>query len=304
MHTRPKNQSLGAVAAALVFALALLAQPAAAGGAGTTGESGAGTGTADATAGTAAGTAGGPGVTGRTPTAAGAGRTGTAQPGPGDGHVYAVRPRDNGVVEYAVYTPAQGVTPAQLYQRLKEQGVHGLRDPQTPLAAYACTYGTARALDNGYCPPARWRWNGFADPQVYFRDFTPDAWPVRESVADWNRAYGVDSYWTLGSCPTGGRHCVGVHAANYGANGWNGLTVYSLDSGRYFIDGSVVINFNTYYAATAADRRNSTCHEIGHALGVGHNLSTASCVYSPDIWSNPQYPHSSDYNLLRYVIYP
>ena len=233
-------------------------------------------------------------------------RSGSGPSAATDGHVWSVRPQADGSVAYTAYRPAPGVSAARLYRLLAAQGVPGLLDPATaatPLTV-ACAYGTAYAFNGGMCPPARWRWNGYSDPQVYFRDHTPAAWPVRASVTEWNRAVGVDSYWTTGPCPTSGRHCVHVWSGNYGTTGWTGNTSYRLDSSRFFIDGSVWVELNDYYAASTVDRRNTACHELGHALGVGHNLADASCMYATDVPSNPQYPHSSDYNLLRYVLYP
>lgn len=228
----------------------------------------------------------------------------------GSGQVWSVLPQPDGSVEYSVYRAAEGFSAAELFAELRAEGVPGLRSPaqrdqtgpdQDP---FTCYHGTAYAFDSGRCPPARWTNGGHSDPQVYFRDHTPSAWPVRAAVAAWNRAVGIDSYWTTGGCPAGGRHCVDVWSGNYGANGWTGNTTYRLNASRNLLDGSVRVRLNDYYAASAADRRNSTCHELGHALGVAHNLSTGSCVYYRDIAANPQLPHSSDYNLLRYVVYP
>lgn len=231
-------------------------------------------------------------------------RSAAAEP---DGHVLARRTKPGGVTSVAIYDPAPGVTADQLYAILRAQGVPGLVDPSAPqtLDSYQCYYGTAFALEGGKCPPIRWRWNGFSDPQVYFRDHTPTQWPVSASVSKWHEAVGIDSYWISGgsSCPGGGRHCVNVYSGNYGA-GWRGRAVYSYDSSRYFIDGSVRVELNNYYSSSA-DNRGNTCHQLGHALGVDHNASTSSCMYGSSIsGTDPQYPNSSDYNLLRYVIYP
>ncbi|WP_344171448.1 hypothetical protein [Pilimelia columellifera] len=223
-----------------------------------------------------------------------------------DVEVVAVRPLPGGRLERTSYRAAPGVTARQLRERLTRDGVRGIADPSALTATedpYSCFLGTAYALDNGRCPPIRWTWAGYYDPQVYFRDRTGPAWPVRETVRDWNQAVGIDSYWTTGACPDD-RHCVNVHSADYGGTGWSGATSFTITYGRNFVDGTVVVRLNDRYATGAADRRSSTCHELGHALGVGHNLSQASCMFAKDTNANPTRPHPSDFNLLRRVIYP
>lgn len=223
------------------------------------------------------------------------------------GHVVAVQTRPTGITSVTIYDTAPGVSTDELYAMLRGQGVPGLVDPSGPqtLDSYQCYYGTAYALESGRCPAVKWRWNGFDDPQVYFRDHTPSQWPVSASVSKWHEAVGIDSYWISGgtACPSGGRHCVHVYSGNYGY-GWRGRTLYSYDSYRYFIDGSVKVELNDYYS-NSYDNRGNTCHQLGHALGVDHNTSTTSCMYSTSIsGTDPMYPNSSDYGLLRYVIYP
>jgi predicted Zn-dependent protease len=65
-----------------------------------------------------------------------------------------------------------------------------------------------------------------------------------------------------------------------------------------------VVHLNDKYSSSA-DNRGTTCHELGHALGLGHNSSTGSCLYASAVsGTDPQYPNSNDYNTLRYKIYP
>ncbi|GGJ83915.1 hypothetical protein GCM10010123_12000 [Pilimelia anulata] len=215
--------------------------------------------------------------------------------------VWAVAPAGEDVIEVSVYTPGDGVTPDELYRELSGQGVRGLRPPGA--GSPNCRIRTAYALDDGKCPPIRWTWSGYADPQVYFRDRTPANWPVREAVNGWNRSPGVDSFWTGGACPRARKHCVEVRSGDFG-KGWAGNTTFKMTMGRNFIDGTVLVRLNDRYANGAADRRSTACHELGHALGVGHNTSTASCMYAVDTASDPTQPHASDIDLLRRVIYP
>ncbi|GGK19447.1 hypothetical protein GCM10010124_10050 [Pilimelia terevasa] len=229
--------------------------------------------------------------------AAGAGAAGL-----GDREVWSARQVNDDVVEVGVYTPGDGVTPQELYRELDRQGVRGLRRPAAARAGQ-CRLGTAYALEDGRCPPIRWAWAGYPDPQVHFRDRTPRAWPVKEAVRAWNRAPGVDSHWTDRGCPRERRHCVEVRSGDFGS-GWAGNTTYRMTMGRNFVDGSVLVRLNDRYATSTADRRSTACHELGHALGVGHNTSTASCMYPVDNALDRTQPHRGDVDLLRRVIYP
>lgn len=218
-----------------------------------------------------------------------------------DGDVYAVVPGSDGTMSITVYRPAPGVTASALRAALTAQGVAGVQDASTvTAAALPCSYGSARTLT---CPPDRWARNGYNHPQVYFLDHTSAAWPITEVVPEWNLAIGVDSWyrWYTNGCPGNGTHCVNVYDANYGNTGWTGLTHFNANSSQYFIDGSVYSQLNDYYGGTAAQHRNTACHETGHTLGLGHNTSTTSCMYYAR--TSEQYPNSNDFSMLH-SIYP
>jgi hypothetical protein len=83
-----------------------------------------------------------------------------------------------------------------------------------------------------------------------------------------------------------------------------GVTADALYAARYFVDGTVGIRLNHNYSSSD-DNRGTVCQNIGHALGVGHNSSTSSCMYPYAISGpDPRYPNSADYGLIRYVLYP
>jgi hypothetical protein len=242
-------------------------------------------------------------VTAATPTSA-------AQAPPGQtGSVWAQQVNPDGTTTVSLYRAPVGVSATQLYASLRETGVTGLVDPSgpQPLAAGACSYGTASALQNGACPPVRWRKNGFGDPQVYFRDHTSAAWPVTASVSEWHKAVGADSYYIYrtSACPAAstGRHCVNVLSGNYGFTGPSRITM-TYDSSRYLVDGSVEIRLNHHYS-NPNENRTVVCLNLGTALGVGQNSASNSCMYPYTVSGpEPRLPNSSDYNLIRYVLYP
>ncbi|WP_155374426.1 zinc metalloprotease [Catellatospora vulcania] len=229
-----------------------------------------------------------------------------------DGAEVTIRePRAGGGEKITIYTAAEPTGGRNLLNRLQAQGlapksgVSVLVEPDT-CAPEGAGYDQAHFLGtNPGCIYYSWRENSFADPQVYFRDHTPAEWPVRASVAEWNKARGVDSYWTTGACPTGGRHCVNVYAGNYGPN-WEGgavaKTYMEVDYQVYFVDGTVQIKFNNYYFTAGQSRRNAACHETGHALGVGHNDRKWSCMYPTQAGSS-QIPNIYDIALLENYLY-
>jgi hypothetical protein len=218
-----------------------------------------------------------------------------------DSDVYALTAAPDGTTSLTIYRPAPGVTSADLSATLAAQGVNGIVTPSAAAAAaLPCSLGTARTL---VCPPVKWARNGFAHPQVYFLDHTSSAWPLTAVVPNWNLAHGVDSWyrWFTAGCPGGGRHCVNVYDANYGGTGWTGLSHFSWNSSNNFIDGSVYTQLNDFYGGTAAEHRNTTCHELGHDLGLAHNVSTSSCLYF--VRTSQQTPNADDFNMLA-AIYP
>lgn len=201
------------------------------------------------------------------------------------------------------YDAAPGVSDAQLLQELQAAGAVGTTGSSvSPLvSSTACSWGTARTIQ---CPPAHWANNGHAHPQVYFVDHTGSAWPVDQATYTWNQAQGIDSLYTWGSCPGyGGTHCVNVNDANYGATGWVGLTTYQLGSNNNFVDGKVFVRLNDYpYGVNAAGHRQAACHEQGHALGMGHNTSTSSCLYFQITnATGSQRPNNDDFSLIAGV---
>jgi hypothetical protein len=232
-----------------------------------------------------------------------------APPDPGGGQVWSEIRNADGSTSVTVYRAAQGVTAAALHASLRASGVPGLVDPaakaaQEASALVACSYGRVDTLT---CSPVRWHKRGFGDPQVYFRDSTSSGWPVSAAVAEWHRAVGADSYYQwLGSCPAAstGRHCVTV-ANEYGSStSYIGRIQWTADANRYFVDGTVKVFFNTR-SGPAEDYRSAVCNHLGHALGVGHNDASNSCMYRYAVSGpDPRYPNSDDFNLIRYVLYP
>ncbi len=208
-----------------------------------------------------------------------------------------------------IYTPAPGFTSATAYENLKKStGVTKAptKAPKPNIAAY-CTYGTARTLSapDGECP-VRWTVSpGHVNPQVNFLDHSSSAWPEGAAVNDWNQSNNVNAGY-VSSCPHDGSHCVQVFDTTVMADGTEGSTTYEWDGADNLIDGSVSIAYNDKYADhDYGQRRQNTCHETGHALGLDHNTTDGSCLYwQIELFFPPQHPSSDDFGLLQHVLYP
>lgn len=223
------------------------------------------------------------------------------------------------------YTPVRGESAAELYAILKAHGISGLQRPgavpvsqsmlpRAVTSLTSCKYGTAQTfrcnVDTNVTHQIRWADGCCRHPQVWFVDHTGAQWPVTNSTYEWNQAVGVDSLYVWASCPGySGQYCVNVTDTNAGCSGWQGLTSVSWNGSYYMTGASVQLNdYNgtcilggvTYdYSKNSYGYRQDACHEMGHALGMGHNSSTNSCLYGTIIDSSgAQLPDGNDFTLI------
>ena len=206
-----------------------------------------------------------------------------------------------GITTTTIYDAAPGVSAAQLYDKLQAAGVRGLQAPvsgMTPaLSSTDCSYVTATSFA---CPNVHWTNSGFAHPSIIFDDMTSVAWPVAASTYEWNTAQGIDSYYHQNSCGTPGTHCVTLVDANYGNTGWAGLTTLTPDSNHNIVSASIQLNDSGYY--NAYGYRQVACHEMGHALGLGHNVVVTSCLNKNNQnSSSAEFPNGDDFSLLQAI---
>lgn len=224
-------------------------------------------------------------------------------------HVVATQDNHDGTTTVTEWTPAPDFSPQELYRRLRAQGTPGLADPGATDDASAqlsateadCSIQGSYALQQR-CGTNRIHWTG-SHPVVYFLDHTSSQWPVYSAASVWNQSTSIDvGYrWYTNGCP-GGAHCVHVYDAYYGATGWTGATSYTYNTNTLaFVEGSVVSKFNDTYSYSSKELQQTACHELGHALALGHNLYTSSCLYFETTDSASRYPADGDFSMLASI---
>ena len=90
-----------------------------------------------------------------------------------------------------------------------------------------------------------------------------------------------------------------MHVREYNANDGNYGVTYLNWSGSHFTSVSVYLNNRTVTNPT--QHRKSTCHELGHALGLLHRSQTSSCMRQGNAVTDhiSMYPDAHDFNALH-----
>lgn len=196
----------------------------------------------------------------------------------------------DGTVRVDTYTPAQGVAPEQLAASLREEGKRNVRVTSHALesrtksgvgtaAADDCAYGQARSVT---CPVSYWRNLGRGNPVVMFSDYSSAAWPTDSAVYKWNVVPNIDSWYRYGGhCDVlNDAFCVNVYSANYGDTGWWGRTTHYYVPPNYGAIIGAEVQLNDAPNLTAAQRNSTVIHELGHVLGLGHNMWSGDVMYA------------------------
>lgn len=123
---------------------------------------------------------------------------------------------------------------------------------------------------------------------AFIQDQTPAAWPVYTAAVSWDGAPKLDLVWESGSNTCG--HCVPFTAVPMGAAGCSGdigLTYnMALFTGTPHIARASTKVDSGCAGQTYNFRRELVCHEMGHAIGLGHRPAGAgSCMRDGNAFS-------------------
>ena len=93
-------------------------------------------------------------------------------------------------------------------------------------------------------------------------------------------------------------YCVKVYEGRWSRNmaGWTSLNYDPRTNYAWY--GSV--HLNTRYLTSSATRRETACHELGHAIGLGHRTSGRTCMRD-GFWTMYGYPDATDHAKLRAI---
>lgn len=154
-----------------------------------------------------------------------------------------------------------------------------------PVASAAVALMLPLTAAQGGCTPPSERGAGRSGTTViYVYSEAGSAWPVQRAVSAWNSGLRRVRL-RYGRCPAG-RTCIRVAEADLGRvskgnGGKYGETISFLHLVR--------LNRNAR-SASAHDRMQATCHELGHALGRPHRREFSTCMHTyidPDASTRP-----------------
>ncbi len=105
---------------------------------------------------------------------------------------------------------------------------------------------------------------------------------IKSAASTGAKAWNSTQAPTVSIGATGSSSEIGINMANYGSIGWNGNTVTHYSNGE-ILGAEIRLNASGLedYFSDSGLWQAITCHEMGHALGLGHNTSSSSSVMHP-----------------------
>jgi hypothetical protein len=140
----------------------------------------------------------------------------------------------------------------------------------------------------GCAPPERSR-RSAGPSMIYVQNEASSAWQVRQAVSAWNAGLRRVKL-RVGRCPAGAA-CIRVFEADLGPAGPESGGKYG-DASAFF--GAVRLNRNAR-RIPARERAQTTCHELGHALGRPHRRELGTCMHTYVEPGGSTRPDAKDY---------
>ena len=145
----------------------------------------------------------------------------------------------------------------------------------------ADTANTSLSLSNGNTPFEKYYWSH--NPKVYLANAITNDYgaavmaKIVSAMYSWNgignksfvREFNITNADVL------------IFMNNYGVTGWDGISNRSCDSDRYLTLVQISLNNRGQAGSDLTFWQAVSCHELGHAIGLGHNfnLSIPSIMY-------------------------
>ena len=144
--------------------------------------------------------------------------------------------------------------------------------------------------------------NAWVEDVVYVYDMTSKidkldgspVWPVYKAAERWDNDNPIDYRYTTKACPADAQ-CVTVKQAELAAPTVGVTTIARVGTDIKAV--TVVLDTTFGRTNSSAKRRNVTCHELGHALGLKHRTETTTCLTSNA--TSKQYPDATDIKNLN-----
>nr|WP_240779390.1 M43 family zinc metalloprotease [Nonomuraea zeae] len=194
----------------------------------------------------------------------------------------------DGRLQRSIYTLVPEANPDEVAESLRKQGEKNVRvvrhaptssaeSDVRPMGPGDCAYGSARTLT---CPNSWWPNLGRHNPVVLFNDHSSAAWPTTNAVYKWNQTPNIDSWYTWNNCNQINVSCVNVWSGNYGNSGWAGKTYFTYVWGGTGEMLASDVHLNEYYTPTTWTRNHVVTHELGHVLGLEHNVWSGDVMHA------------------------
>jgi hypothetical protein len=135
---------------------------------------------------------------------------------------------------------------------------------------------------------------------IYVENHAGSSWPVHRVAESIDNGSGLNLV-VVHRCPSG-RPCIRVYAGRLGGR-TVGLARVWWNGQRHLVAASITLDTRYGRTHNYGRRLAVACHEIGHAVGLGHVSSRASCM-NPYAWRQASHLSAADRAHLRRMYGP